>query len=153
MLKPARHTARLSSLLVIALFLTQLPLLAQTSTQEGAQPPAKSGSAESGVFPPVLDAQHRPITAGGTVANGPIVFQEAAQKAGLTVWHHTMGSPDKRYILESIGSGVALLDYDNDGWLDIYLVNGSTQAAMDGKAAPPRAPHSSTTTTTAPSPM
>ncbi len=50
-----------------------------------------------------------------------------------------MGTPDKKYILESIGSGVALLDYDNDGWLDIYLVNGSTQAALDGKALPPHA--------------
>ena len=35
--------------------------------------------------------------------------------------------------------GVALLDYDNDGWLDIYLLNGSTFPALKGKEAAPRA--------------
>src|SRR5205809_6228247 len=48
-------------------------------------------------------------------------------------------SPDKKTILETMGSGVALLDYDNDGWLDIYLLNGSTMAAMKGKEAVPKA--------------
>jgi len=38
-----------------------------------------------------------------------------------------------------MGSGAAVLDYDNDGWLDIYLLNGSTAAAMKGQEAPPRA--------------
>ena len=124
----------------------QSPLEAQQDhAQEGAQPAAKGGSSAAGIFAPVLDAEHRPITAGGTVKSGPIVFQEVAQKAGLTTWQHVMGSPDKRYILESIGSGVAILDYDNDGWPDIYLVNGSTQAALEdangkpGKALPPHA--------------
>jgi enediyne biosynthesis protein E4 len=42
-------------------------------------------------------------------------------------------------IVDAIGSGVALLDYDNDGWLDIYLVNGSTVEALTGKATPPHA--------------
>ena len=50
-----------------------------------------------------------------------------------------MGTPKKTFILETIGSGVALLDYDNDGWLDIYLVNGSTYDALNGKATPPHA--------------
>ena len=45
----------------------------------------------------------------------------------------------KDYIVESLGGGVALLDYDNDGWLDIYLVNGMTYDAMNGKAAAPHA--------------
>ncbi len=50
-----------------------------------------------------------------------------------------MGGPEKAVILETVGSGVALLDYDNDGWLDLYLVNGSTFDALAGKAAPPHA--------------
>ena len=50
-----------------------------------------------------------------------------------------MGTPEKNYILETTGSGVALLDYDNDGWLDIYLVNGSTFDALTGKTEPPHA--------------
>jgi hypothetical protein len=118
----------------------QTPLEPQTETsQEGAQPAAHGGSSTAGVFAPELDAHHRPITQGGTVKTGPIVYQDMAAKAGLTKWHHEMGTPKKQYILESIGSGVGLLDYDNDGWLDIYLVNGSTQAAVDGKAMPPHA--------------
>ncbi len=70
---------------------------------------------------------------------GPVIFKDISEKAGLTVWQHKMGTPQKTFILETIGSGVALLDYDHDGWLDIYLVNGSTYDALDGKAEPPHA--------------
>nr|WP_254063763.1 CRTAC1 family protein [Granulicella sp. S190] len=81
----------------------------------------------------------RPITAGGFVKDGPIIYKDIAQQAGLTVWHHVMGTPEKKYILETTGSGVALLDYDNDGWLDIYMVNGSTYDALRGTAPAPHA--------------
>ena len=87
----------------------------------------------------VLDSEKRPITAGGFVDSGPVVFQDVAEKAGLTRWRHVMGTDEMKFILETVGSGVALLDYDNDGWLDIYLVNGSTYDAMAGKASPPHA--------------
>jgi hypothetical protein len=50
-----------------------------------------------------------------------------------------MGTRQKKYILETDGSGVGLIDYDNDGWLDIYLVNGSTYDALAGKKNPPHA--------------
>jgi hypothetical protein len=99
------------------------------------QAPMSTGAAH----PAVLDKEKRPITAGGFVDSGPIIFQDVAQKAGLTGWRHVMGTDEMRYILETIGSGVALIDYDNDGWPDIYLVNGSTYDAMAGKASPPHA--------------
>jgi enediyne biosynthesis protein E4 len=97
------------------------------------------GSATGGVFAPVYDSERRPITAGGFVKEGPIVFQDVSDKAGLTNWHHKVGTLQKDFIIEVSGSGVALLDYDHDGWLDIYMVNGSTYEAMDGKAEPPHA--------------
>ena len=97
------------------------------------------GSNTAGPHPAVFDDLHRPITAGGFVASGPIVFKEMSREAGLTVWHHSMGSAAKPYLLETIGSGVALLDYDNDGWLDIYLVNGSNYDALEGKSLSPHA--------------
>jgi hypothetical protein len=105
----------------------------------GAQTTPRSGSATAGVFAPVLDSEQRPITAGGFVKDGPVIFKDIAQQAGLTSWRHQMGTLEKKYILETTGSGVALLDYDNDGWLDIYMVNGSTYDALAGKSDPPHA--------------
>ncbi len=94
-----------------------------------------SGTAQQAQF----DTEHRPITAGGFVKSGPVVFENIARRAGLTSWHNTTGTPEKKVIIEAKGSGVCLLDYDRDGWLDIYLVNGSTFDARSGKAEPPHA--------------
>ena len=99
----------------------------------------QSSVSTGAAHPAVLDAEHRPITAGGFVDSGPIVFQDVAEKAGLATWTHVMGTPERKFIIETVGSGVGLLDYDNDGWLDIYLVNGSTYDAENGKATPPHA--------------
>ncbi len=87
----------------------------------------------------VFDSQHRPITAGGFVKTGPLVFIDVTEKAGLSKWRNVTGKPDKRVIIEAKGSGVCLLDYDNDGWLDIYLVNGSTLDALTGRGPSPHA--------------
>ncbi len=87
----------------------------------------------------VKDSQHRPITAGGFVDNAPVVFIDATKEAGLDRFHHHSGTPGKATILETMGSGVALLDYDNDGWLDIFLLNGSTITALQGKESSLRA--------------
>ena len=106
---------------------------------EGAQAPAKGGEQVSSPHAVQLDAEHRPITAGGFVKSGPVIFEDFSEKSGLAKWTYKMGGPRKEYIVETKGSGVGLIDYDNDGWLDIYIVNGSTFNALDGKEAPPRA--------------
>ena len=110
-----------------------------TRPVEGSQAAAQGGVNTGGAHSAVLDAQHRPITAGGFVASGPVIFQDIAKQAGLTSWTHHTGTAAKSLILETVGSGVALLDYDNDGWLDIYLVSGSTVDAENGKAKAPHA--------------
>jgi len=88
---------------------------------------------------PVYDAQRRPITAGGFVDSGPVIFEDITKKAGLSGWTHKMGVPEKNFIVETNGSGVCLIDYDNDGWPDIYLVNGATFDSLDGKEESPHA--------------
>ncbi len=114
----------------------------QEKAPEQQAPPAQGtmgGNATAGTFAPVYDEQKRPITAGGFVDAGPVVFADVTKQSGLSGWSHVMGSAEKKLILEADGSGVALLDFDNDGWLDIYLVNGSTFDALDGKQTPPHA--------------
>jgi enediyne biosynthesis protein E4 len=103
------------------------------------QPSSAGGISSAGTFAPVSDAEKRPITAGGFVDSGAVVFEDATQAAGLSKWRHVMGTAEKKYILETDGSGVGLIDYDNDGWLDIYMVNGSTYDALSGKETPPHA--------------
>src|SRR5579863_8784987 len=58
-------------------------------------------------------------------AASPVQFIDVAEKAGLTVPNVWGGVDRKRIIIETKGSGIAFFDYDNDGWLDIYLTNGS----------------------------
>src|SRR6516164_5526707 len=52
-------------------------------------------------------------------------FTDVAEKAGLTSQNIFGGIDTKKYIIETTGNGVAIFDYDNDGWPDIFLVNGT----------------------------
>ncbi len=52
-------------------------------------------------------------------------FTDIAQTAGIQ-FRRVSGSPEKNYIFETKGGGVGVLDYDKDGFLDIYFINGST---------------------------
>src|SRR5258705_13192528 len=53
---------------------------------------------------------------------GPIEFTDVTAQAGIR-FKHNSGAFGKKYLPETIGSGCAFLDYDNDGWQDILLVN------------------------------
>jgi enediyne biosynthesis protein E4 len=105
---------------------------APMATQQG-------GASTAGAYAPVHDMENRPITAGGMVDQGPVVFEDISRQAGLATWQCRGGTSAKAMIVESLGGGVGLLDYDNDGWLDIYLVNGMTYDALSGKAPAPHA--------------
>jgi enediyne biosynthesis protein E4 len=135
--------ARLAIPILRALVLLSLPLLAIAGNSQGREqkqpPPAGAGVSTGAAHAAVKDAQSRPITAGGFVDNAPVVFEDITKQAGLDQFHHRSGTAKKESIIETPGSGVALLDYDNDGWLDIYLLNGSTIAAFKGAEPPPRA--------------
>src|SRR5262245_15683042 len=60
----------------------------------------------------------------------PIVFEEAAAARGLRFVTNSARSP-RKHQPETMVAGVALLDYDGDGWLDVYAVNGAPQPALE----------------------
>jgi len=63
------------------------------------------------------------LVVASTSGNQPIrvIFTDITARAGITFKH--VVSDEKRYLVESMSGGVALFDYDNDGYLDIYFVN------------------------------
>src|SRR5436305_6204841 len=64
-------------------------------------------------------------------------FTDIAAKAGLTMTNVFGGVTTKKYIIETTGTGVAIFDYDNDGWPDIFIVNGTKlEGAPEGQTAP-----------------
>ena len=65
------------------------------------------------------------------------LFQDVTEAAGITFEHHS--APEKKYILESMSGGLALLDYNRDGLLDIYFVNSLTVDTADQPQTAPSA--------------
>ena len=63
-------------------------------------------------------------------------FVDNAEKAGLTMTTVFGGKDTKKYIIETTGTGVAIFDYDNDGWPDIFLVNGTTLEGFPAGTGP-----------------
>src|SRR3984957_14478590 len=151
-MKGSRHRCtpgfnRAKLFLGLTLILPVFLLIATRSARsQQAQQPASTtpnadtrGMSTGGAHAPIKDAKSRPITAGGFIDGAPVVFADITKAAGLDKFRHRSGTPEKLLIIDAPGSGVALLDYDNDGWLDIYFVNGSTVAAMRGIEPAPRA--------------
>jgi hypothetical protein len=90
-------------------------------------PAAASGSPHSAPLP--SDSEH--ATAATRVAasaaaaarpSGPIEFTDITAQAGIR-FKHNSGAFGKKYLPETMGSGVCFIDYDNDGWQDILLIN------------------------------
>src|SRR4030095_11672227 len=68
-------------------------------------------------------------------ALAPVVFQDVAKAAGIAVQHVNGASADK-FLVETMGSGAVFFDYDVDGWVDLFLVDGGSLA---DRAVAPRA--------------
>src|SRR5579864_4410790 len=64
-------------------------------------------------------------------------FQDMAEKAGLKFEIVSGDKESKKYIIETTGTGVAIFDYDNDGWPDVFIVNGTTLDSRSGNGSAP----------------
>src|SRR3984957_19716452 len=76
------------------------------------------------------------ITASAANAPATANFIDIAEKSGLTMSNVFGGKDTKKYIIETTGTGVAIFDYDNDGWPDIFLVNGTTLEGFPAGTGP-----------------
>jgi enediyne biosynthesis protein E4 len=73
-------------------------------------------------------------------AQAGVTFEEITGKAGIHFVHNS-GAFGKKFLPETIGPGVAFIDYDNDGWPDIFLVNGTDWPGNAQKHTTPKLYH------------
>ncbi len=73
-----------------------------------------------------------------TQADASITFSDVTSRTGIT-FKHTDGSSGNRYLMETVSAGLALFDYDNDGDVDIYFLNGSALKGAKFKTPPTNA--------------
>jgi hypothetical protein len=73
-------------------------------------------------------------------ASSPVTFRDITQKAGIHFVHNNAAF-GKKYLPETMGPGVAFIDYDNDGWQDIFLVNGTDWPGRPSKHSTPKLYH------------
>ena len=65
-------------------------------------------------------------TSKNAVQPGPVHFEDIASQVGLSALNVYGDDKRKEFIIETTGNGAIIFDYDNDGWPDIFLPNGST---------------------------
>jgi hypothetical protein len=73
-------------------------------------------------------------------ASSPVTFRDITQKAGIHFIHNNAAF-GKKYLPETMGPGVAFIDYDNDGWQDIFVVNGTDWPGRPSKHSTPKLYH------------
>src|SRR2546429_2383682 len=81
--------------------------------------PVSAPPAEVAVQTPAASASPTP-----TRPSGPIEFTDVSAQAGIH-FKHNSGAFGKKYLPETLGTGCAFLDYDNDGWQDILIVHST----------------------------
>ena len=81
----------------------------------------------------LLFASTRAVTEGAAGGVAELKFVNVAGQAGLTAKTIYGGEHKNKYLLETTGSGAAFFDYDNDGWQDIFLVNGTRLDPLRGE--------------------
>jgi hypothetical protein len=73
----------------------------------------------------------------GAGGPSPIALRDVTRETGIS-FVHTDGGSGRRYIVESVSAGLALFDYDGDGLVDIYFLNGAPLPGTPQPGSPPR---------------
>jgi hypothetical protein len=80
------------------------------------------------------------VSSAGKPANSAITFRDVTQQSSIRFTHNN-GAFGKKFLPETLGPGVAFIDYDNDGWPDIFLVNGADWPGHVQKHTTPKLYH------------
>src|SRR5690606_27232675 len=95
----------------------------------------EGGSAREGMEAAMAVAAATVVLGQGARGVSAPVFVESAAATGLR-FTHVNGASGEFFLPEQMGAGVALFDYDNDGDLDVFLVQGASMTASGGAARP-----------------
>ncbi|HEX5707049.1 MAG TPA: CRTAC1 family protein [Pyrinomonadaceae bacterium] len=109
---------------------TTSPTTSQTSAPSPAPTPARTGRSYDAGAPAKRPAAQAPQS------RSPATFMDAAARLGLT-FRHAASPTSQKYLLETMGAGCALLDFDNDGRLDVFFTNGAQLADPMPRGARP----------------
>jgi hypothetical protein len=111
-------------------------LLLAASLLAGCKKDATEGSTTNATAPEQVTTQEAsnqaPALQDAPRPSGPIEFTDVTAQAGIR-FKHNSGAFGKKYLPETLGPGCAFLDYDNDGWQDILLVNSTNWPEKGGK--------------------
>ncbi|MFL6256932.1 MAG: CRTAC1 family protein [Pyrinomonadaceae bacterium] len=102
----------------------------QNPTAAPQSPDAAAAAAAAAATP---GATPSPTPGSAPRPSGPIEYTDVTAEAGIR-FKHNNGAAGKKYLPETLGAGAAFLDYDNDGWLDILLVNSTAWPENKGPA-------------------
>jgi enediyne biosynthesis protein E4 len=136
---PGRNSVRraLAAAAIFSLALLPASTRSQQATQTQQQPQQQPQGMGVNTGTALVSAVKR--TVGVVDPKAPVVFEDVTAKTPLAQFINHTGTTQKDYIVECVSAGVAVIDYDNDGLPDIYLLSGSTIAAEQGKEKPPKA--------------
>ncbi len=130
---------RLLSLALSALMAVQFTGCINSPTADDV---ANSNSAEksSAVADQAIQQTEAPAATEAPRYSGPIEFKDVTAQAGIR-FKHNSGAFGKKYLPETMGSGCAFLDYDNDGWQDLLLINSMNWPERKGAKSYPALYH------------
>jgi hypothetical protein len=131
--------SRIYYFIVIALLLV-LPVAGCVSAPAGESGAAGKETPNSSEAAATAAQPAAPAPAEAPRYSGPIVFTDVTAQAGIKFTHNS-GAFGKKYLPETVGSGCAFLDYDNDGWQDILLINSTNWPEKKGKQSLPALYH------------